>query len=208
MRIAIIGAGAVGAYFGAHLAAAGNDVVFVARGKHLVALQNNGLVIRGARGDHQVASSAFVSPGTHIGSVDVVLLCVKLYDLESGIELARPLVNQGAVCVTLQNGVDAQDRAAALLGDGHVMGGAAFVSAVIESPGVIRYTSAMSSIIFGEKDGSLSARALALEAVCKAAMDEICGFGHECRTDQSDSTASGLCVPRQFHASICPGVNC
>ena len=122
MRIAIIGAGAVGAYFGAHLAAAGNDVVFVARGKHLVALQNNGLLVRGARGDHQVASSAFVSPSTPIGSVDVVLLCVKLYDLESGIELARPLVNQGAVCVTLQNGVDAQDRAAALLGDGHVMG--------------------------------------------------------------------------------------
>ena len=169
MRIAIIGAGAVGAYFGAHLAAAGNDVVFVARGKHLVALQNNGLLVRGARGDQQVASSAFVSPSTPIGSVDVVLLCVKLYDLESSIELARPLVDQGAVCVTLQNGVDAQDRAAALLGDGHVMGGAAFVSAVIESPGVIRYTSAMSSIIFGEKDGSLSARALALEAVCKAA---------------------------------------
>lgn len=169
MRIAIIGAGAVGAYFGAHLAAAGNEVVFVARGKHLAALQENGLAVRGARGDHSVASRAFLSPSTPIGKVDVVLLCVKLYDLDSGVELARPLVEQGAVCVTLQNGVDAQSRAAALLGNGHVMGGAAFVSAVIESPGVVRYTSAMSSIIFGEEDGRLSNRALALEAVCKDA---------------------------------------
>ena len=169
MRIAVIGAGAVGAYFGARLAAAGNSVVFLARGAHLAALQAQGLTVLGPRGDHTVPSAAFVAAGTPITPVQVVLLCVKLYDLQGAAELARPLVAQGAWCVTLQNGVDAQHRVSALLGAEQVLGGVAFVSAVIERPGVVRYTSDMSSIGFGESDGRLSERALALQSVCRAA---------------------------------------
>lgn len=169
MRLAIIGAGAVGAYFGARLAAAGNEVVFVARGAHLAALQARGLMVHGARGKHTVPGAAFVAAGAPIKAVDGVLLCVKLYDLEGAAELARPLVAQGAWCVTLQNGVDAQHRVGALLGGEHVLGGIAFVSALIEHPGVVRYTSDMSSMVFGELDGRLSDRALALQAVCRAA---------------------------------------
>jgi 2-dehydropantoate 2-reductase len=107
-----------------------------------------------------------------------VLFCVKQYDAETAAELIKPLLAQGGVCISLMNGVDGQDRLAPILGTDRVMGGLAFVAGVIERPGVIRYTSDMSSIVFGEADGRASERAVRLRDACVAA-----GFSAEISTD-------------------------
>jgi 2-dehydropantoate 2-reductase len=177
MRITILGTGAVGGYFGALLSRAGQDVTFIARGAHLDAIRTHGLRLEGPRGDFTVSARATDSPA-EIGPVDYVLFCVKQYDAESAAELVKPLVVQGGVCISLMNGVDGQDRLAPILGADRVMGGLAFVAGVIERPGLIRYTSDMSSIVFGESDGRASERAVRLRDACVAA-----GFSAEVSTD-------------------------
>ena len=178
MRIAIMGAGGIGGYYGARLAQAGNDVVFIARGEHLRAIQANGLRLVGPAGEAQVgAARATDDPGT-LDPVDVVLFCVKLFDTEDAARAIKPLLAKGGVCITLQNGVDGPQRIAAAVGGERVMGGIAFVSALIESPGVIRYNSKAPSIQFGEADGQMSERALRFRDACVAA-----GFKAEVVTD-------------------------
>jgi 2-dehydropantoate 2-reductase len=177
MRITILGTGAVGGYFGALLSRAGQEVAFIARGAHLDAIRTHGLRLEGPRGDFTVSARATDSPA-EIGPVDYVLFCEKQYDAESAAELVKPLVAQGGVCISLMNGVDGQDRLAPILGADRVMGGLAFVAGVIERPGLIRYTSDMSSIVFGEADGRASERAVRLRDACVAA-----GFSAEVSTD-------------------------
>jgi len=169
MRIAIMGTGAVGGYFGAFLARAGHDVTFIARGAHLAAIRARGLEVTGPRGDYSVRPAKATDDPATVGPVDVVLFCVKLYDTESAARAIAPMVRDGGVCISLQNGVDAQERMGGILGHDKVMGGLAFVSGVIEAPGVIRYVSNMSSIRFGETDGSQSARGIAFRDACVAA---------------------------------------
>jgi len=101
--------------------------------------------------------------------VDVVLFCVKLYDTEDAARAIAPLLSKGGVCITLQNGVDAPQRIGAVVGADRVMGGLAFVSALIESPGVIRYNSKSPSIKFGEAGGGMSERAIRFRDACMAA---------------------------------------
>jgi 2-dehydropantoate 2-reductase len=178
MRIAIMGAGGIGGYYGARLAQAGNDVVFIARGEHLRAIQAKGLRLVGPAGEaHVGAARATDDPGT-LDPVDVVLFCVKLFDTENAARAIKPLLAKGGVCITLQNGVDGPQRIAAVVGGERVMGGIAFVSALIESPGVIRYNSKAPSIQFGEADGQMSERALRFRDACVAA-----GFKAEVVTD-------------------------
>jgi 2-dehydropantoate 2-reductase len=172
-----MGTGAVGGYFGALLSRAGQNVTFIARGAHLDAIRTHGLRLEGPRGDFTVSALATDSP-TEIGPVDYVLFCVKQYDAESAAQLIKPLLAQGGVCISLMNGVDGQDRLAPILDADRVMGGLAFVAGVIERPGVIRYTSDMSSIVFGEADGRASERAVRLRDACVAA-----GFSAEVSTD-------------------------
>jgi 2-dehydropantoate 2-reductase len=167
MRIAVVGAGAVGGYFGALLARAGHDVTFLARGAQLAALRTRGLRLTGPRGEVTVEGCLASDDPADLGTADVVLFCVKLYDTEAAARTIAPLMRNGGVCISLQNGVDAQDRLAAILGPAQVMGGIANMSGVILEPGVIRYTSAMSSILFGEADGASSPRALAFQAACE-----------------------------------------
>jgi 2-dehydropantoate 2-reductase len=167
MRIAVIGAGAVGGYFGALLARGGHEVMFLARGAQLAALRTRGLRLTGPRGDVTVTGCLASDDPAELGAADVVLFCVKLYDTETAAHSIAPLMKNGGVCISLQNGVDAQDRLGAILGPAQVMGGIAMMSGVILEPGVIRYTSAMSSIVFGEADGTASPRALAFKAACE-----------------------------------------
>jgi 2-dehydropantoate 2-reductase len=169
MRIAVMGTGAVGGYFGAKLANAGHDVTFIARGAHLEAIRAKGLSVLGPHGDMIVREAKATDDPAKIDPVDVVLFTVKLYDTESAARSIAPLVEKGGVCISLQNGVDAQDRIAKIIGADKVMGGLAFVSGVIETPGVIRYTSNMSSLRYGEPDGSMSARATAFRDAGDAA---------------------------------------
>lgn len=168
MRIAVMGTGGVGGYFGGRLAASGEDVTFIARGAHLRAMQERGVRITSALGDATVAPcQASDDPGT-IGPVDLVLFTVKLYDTEAAAEAIRPLIGPETGVVTFQNGITGPEVLAARLGAEHVLGGVAKIAAVIAEPGVIRHTGTMAELVFGELDGSRSRRVAALSAALEA----------------------------------------
>jgi 2-dehydropantoate 2-reductase len=169
MRIAIMGAGAVGGYFGGLLSRAGHAVTFIARGAHLAALRERGLVLETPKGRVAIDTARCVEHPLEAGPCDVVLFAVKAYDIERAAAPLQPLVDGGACVVSVLNGVDHQDRIASVLGAGHVLGGLAMVSGVIVEPGVIRYTSDMSGLRFGEADGAMSARGLAFRDACVGA---------------------------------------
>jgi len=169
MKIAVIGAGGVGGLFGAALAKAGADVWFLARGAHLDAMRSNGLRIVGGRGEtHLVPTQATDDPAA-IGPADVVLFCVKLWDVESAGERIRPIVGPDTAVIPLQNGIDAADRLIPILGAGAVMGGVAQMSATIEQPGVVRQTGTFMKLTFGELTRGRSARGDAFQALCQRA---------------------------------------
>lgn len=163
MRIAIFGTGGVGGYFGARLAAAGDDVTFIARGTHLTAMRERGLSIESPKGNlHLPAVQATDDPAA-IGPVDVVLFTVKLYDVDQSAAQLKPLIGPDTVVITLQNGVDAVEMVGRHVGAEHVAGGAAYVVAVIDGPGRVRHTTA-DRLVFGESDGRLSPRLQAFQA--------------------------------------------
>jgi ketopantoate reductase len=169
MRIAVIGAGGVGGAFGAALAKAGCDVTFVARGAHLKAMRERGLRMLGPRGDIHLQPTKATDDPASIGEVDVVLFCVKLWDVESAGAAIRPLVGKTTAVIPLQNGIDASERLIPILGKDAVMGGVAQISATIAEPGVIRQTGVFMRLMFGELDGRPSARGAAFHTACQAA---------------------------------------
>jgi 2-dehydropantoate 2-reductase len=168
MRIAVIGAGGIGAIYGAALANAGADVTFVARGAHLAAMQQNGLRIEGDRGETLVRPAQATDDIASIGPVDYVLLCVKLWDVESAGEQLRPIVGPHTAVVPLQNGVDAHERLIPILGEEPVMAGSAFVTGAVVAPGVVRQTGTYFQITFGEVGGGISPRGDRLREICTA----------------------------------------
>ncbi|MEZ5283760.1 MAG: ketopantoate reductase family protein [Vicinamibacterales bacterium] len=175
MRFAILGAGAVGGYFGARLARAGHDVVFIARGAHRDAIRSRGLEIRSSRlGDFLVKAPA-ESDTAQVGPVDVVLVAVKTYDNGTAYPLIAPLLGPETLVLTVQNGVDNIDELAAVVGAGRVLGGTTYVATAIESPGVIVQTGVHRSIIFGEVfgDRGLTPRVEALADVLAPADIEV-----------------------------------
>jgi 2-dehydropantoate 2-reductase len=169
MRIVIMGAGGLGGYFGARLAAAGNDVAFVARGAHLAAIRANGLRVESERGDlHQRDVAATDDPST-LAPADVVVVAVKLWDTEAAAEAIRPLVRPGTAVVSFQNGVSKDEVLTRILGRAAVIGGVSQIGVVIASPGVIRHTGTMAKLIFGELDNTRTRRVEALLDACIAA---------------------------------------
>jgi 2-dehydropantoate 2-reductase len=174
MRIAVIGAGGVGGAFGAALAKAGSDVTFVARGAHLAAMRTRGLSVLGPRGDIVLGPVPATDDPAGIGPVDIVLFCVKLWDVESAGAAIRPLLGRDTAVIPLQNGIDASDRLIPILGKGAVMGGVAQISATISGPGVIRQTGTFMRLISGELDGRASPRGAAFQQQCqKAGFDAV-----------------------------------
>src|SRR5499427_10894142 len=173
MRIAVYGAGGVGGYFGARLANAGAEVQFIARGAHLQALRERGLNVRSVKGDIEVRAPATDDPA-EVGPCDFVLFCVKTFDTDAAAARLGPLIGAGTAVVSLQNGVENEDKLARAVGDDHVMGGAAFIFAEIAEPGVIAHTGGPAGITFGELDGGISGRAGRLLACCERS-----GFGAE-----------------------------
>jgi 2-dehydropantoate 2-reductase len=172
LRIAIMGSGGVGAYVGGRLAAAGQDVTFVARGAHLRAMLEHGLRIRSARGDVIVRPAQATGDPGSVGPVDLVIFTVKLYDTEVAAAAIGPLLGPQTGVVTFQNGVDAPEILARMLGPDHVIGGVAKIASVVAEPGVIRHTGTMAAFVFGELDGTRSKRVAALEgALASAAVD-------------------------------------
>src|ERR1700694_3549367 len=129
MRIAVVGAGGVGGGFGAALPKAGADVTFIARGAHLAAMRSAGLKVTGPRGETHVVPTRATDDPTEIGKVDIVLFCVKLWDVESAGAGIKPLIGPGTAVIPLQNGVDAAERLIPILGRDAAMGGVAQISA-------------------------------------------------------------------------------
>ena len=166
-RIAVYGAGGVGGYFGARLARAGADVHFLARGAHLRALREHGLRVRSVTGDFQVPARATDDPAD-IGPCDFVLFCVKTFDTDAAAARLGPLMGDGTAVVSLQNGVENEEKLARAVGEDHVMGGAAFIFAGIAEPGVIVHSGGPASITFGELDGRATQRARCLLAMVRA----------------------------------------
>jgi 2-dehydropantoate 2-reductase len=171
MKIAVVGTGAVGGYFGGRLAAAGDDVAFLARGRHLDALRRDGLSIASPGGDLRLSRINATDRPAEIGPVDIVLFAVKLYDAESAAAALAPLIGRDTAVITVQNGVDAVETVSRHVGREHVVGGAAYIIATVEAPGRIRHT-AKDTLLFGERDGSRSRRLAAFEAAARRA-----GFG-------------------------------
>ena len=155
--------------FGAALAKAGADVTFIARGAHLAAMKRDGLKVQSPRGDtHLVPTQATDNPA-EIGAVDIVLFCVKLWDVESAGEAIKPLVGADTAVIPLQNGIDAAERLLPILGRNAVMGGVAQISASIIAPGVIQQVGTFMRMIFGELDGKRSQRGEDFLALCQKA---------------------------------------
>jgi 2-dehydropantoate 2-reductase len=172
MRIAVVGAGGVGGGFGAALAKAGADVTFIARGAHLSAMKSAGLKVISPRGDTHLVPTRATDDPAEIGNVDIVLFCVKLWDVESAGMRIKPLIGPGTAVIPLQNGIDAAERLIPILGSDAVMGGVAQISASITAPGVITQVGTFMRMVFGEFDGKRTKRAEDFLALClKAGFD-------------------------------------
>jgi 2-dehydropantoate 2-reductase len=169
MRIAVLGAGGVGGYFGARLASAGHEVAFVARGRHLVAMRENGLTVRSALGDVHIARPVASDDPSTLGWSDVVLFAVKLWDTEPAAAAIKPLLAGGGVVIPFQNGVESVERIGEVVGAGHVMGGVAYIAANISEPGVIAHTGTMARLRFGPGVPAQQPAAKALAAACEDA---------------------------------------
>lgn len=166
MKIAIMGSGGVGGYFGARLAKAGADVSFIARGAHLAAMREHGLKVESALGDIHLPKVSVTDDPRTIGNVDLVLFSVKLRDTEAAAQSIKPLFGPDTGILSFQNGVQKDDILRGVFGDKPVMGGVAYIATAIGRPGVIKHTGTLQRLVFGEYDGRRSPRAESFLAAC------------------------------------------
>lgn len=168
MKIAAMGAGGVGGYFGARLQQAGHDVTFFARGRHLEAIRANGLKVESPHGDALLKVRVLEDP-REAGVVDVVLFAVKLWDTEAAAEKLRPLVGPETAIIPFQNGVESIARLGKVFPEKSVLGGSAYIATRVKSPGVIEHTGEMSRLQFGPVLPSQREKAEAFLAACREA---------------------------------------
>jgi 2-dehydropantoate 2-reductase len=159
MRFVIMGSGGIGGFFGARLANAGEDVWFVARGNHLVAMKNQGLQVNSTAGDFLVPPGKMTHDVASIGVADVVLFCVKSYDTESAARQLVPILRDGSLIIPLQNGVDNEDKIRKSISHGDVYGGVAYISSRITAPGVITEVGGFQRIVFGPQGPEINSNA-------------------------------------------------
>jgi 2-dehydropantoate 2-reductase len=155
MRIAFLGSGAVGGYYGAKLARAGHDVTFIARGAHLAAIRERGLEIRSAALGDFVARGRAEEDTSRVGAVDLVVVTVKTYDNPTALPLLKPMLGDDTVVLTIQNGVDSAGDVAAIAGEARTLGGTTYIATALEAPGLIVQTGDHRRIVFGEAFGPL-----------------------------------------------------
>jgi len=166
MRIAMMGAGGVGGYFGGRMAASGCDVTFIARGRHLEAIRKQGLRI-----DSRDIGDAIIDPAdatdnpADVGVMDCVIVAVKLWDTEEVGRAILPMVGPETTVLSLQNGVECDQTLARVVGTGHLIGGVAFIASSIREPGVIKHIGTMQRVVVGERAGGSSSRVEALYEV-------------------------------------------
>lgn len=166
MRIAMMGAGGVGGYFGGRMAASGCDVTFIARGRHLEAIRKQGLRI-----DSRDVGDAIIDPAdatdnpADVGVVDCVIVAVKLWDTEEVSRAILPMIGPDTTVLSLQNGVECDQTLARVVGTEHLIGGVAFIASSIREPGVIKHIGTMQRVVVGERAGGFSSRVEALYEV-------------------------------------------
>jgi len=158
MKIAIMGTGGVGGYYGGLLADKGHEVNFIARGAHLKAIQENGLQIKSIHGDFNVKPAQATDDPAQIGPVDLVVFCTKTYSIDESAKQIKPLVASETTILPLQNGIDAADRIGAIVGMEHMLGGATWISSAVHAPGLIKQVSDFRRVVMGELDGHVSSR--------------------------------------------------
>jgi 2-dehydropantoate 2-reductase len=169
MRVAIVGSGGTGGYFGGLLARAGEEVTFIARGAHLEALRLRGLTVKSRlAGEFTLPVRATDTPN-EVGPVDLILFCVKTYDTDTAAQSIDPLIGAETMLLSLQNGVDNAERIAQIAGHNSGLGAVAYVVSAIEAPGVIAQTAGPGRIILGELAGGTSARVERLHSVLQRA---------------------------------------
>jgi 2-dehydropantoate 2-reductase len=168
VRIVVMGAGGTGGYFGAKLARAGEDVIFVARGAHLESIRARGLRVRSALEGEWVVNVSALERLDGQPFADLVLFCVKSFDTENAAAVVEPVIGPDTGVLSIQNGVDNEDKLIRILGPGHVLGGIAQVFTTIEAPGVIRHVQ-LGRIVFGEMDDRKTPRGRAFLAACQRA---------------------------------------
>jgi 2-dehydropantoate 2-reductase len=162
LRIVVFGAGAVGGYFGGRLAEVGEDVRFIARGRHLAAIRDGGLRVSSIEGDFLIQPAAVTGEPAAAGPADVVLVAVKAWQVPEAAESIRPLMGQDTFVVPLENGIEAPEQLADALGAARVLGGLCRILAHVEEPGHIRHVGAAPYIAFGELNRAASSRVEAL----------------------------------------------
>jgi len=168
MKIAAMGAGGVGGYFGARLQQAGHDVTFFARGRHLDAIRANGLKVESPHGNARLTVRVLEDP-READVADVVLFAVKLWDTEAAAEKLRPVVGPETAIIPLQNGVESIARLRKVLPEKAVLGGSAYIATRVKAPGVIEHTGEMSRLQFGPVLASQKEKAEAFLAACREA---------------------------------------
>ena len=171
MRIAVMGAGGVGGYFGGVLARADHEVVVIARGEHLKAIQNRGLKVQSHHhGTFQIDVQAS-GDSAEVGPVDLVLFTVKTYHNPEAVPLIRPLVGPETAVLTLQNGVESHRHLSEVVGGGQVFTGAAYIESGVAAPGVIRQNGEVVRIVFGHPTGEEVRSAEILEVLKSAEIE-------------------------------------
>jgi len=166
MRIAIIGAGGVGGYFGGKLAHGGADVVFIVRGATLDAMRTHGLRVDSIKGDFVIEHPNATDDPASVGKVDAIFVTVKTWQIEEVAAQIKPMIGEATMVIPLENGIDAADQLAAIVGREHVLGGLCGIVSFIAAPGHIRHAGAEPFIMFGELDNRRTARAEQLRDEC------------------------------------------
>jgi 2-dehydropantoate 2-reductase len=169
MRIAVIGVGGVGGYFGGKLADGGADVVFIARGATLDALRTTGLRVDSIKGNFVVEHPDVTDDAAAAGRVDAIFVTVKTWQVPAAAELIRPMIGDDTIVVPLENGIDAPEQLATVIGREHVLGGLCGIVSFIAAPGHIRHVGADPFVMFGELDNHASKRAERLRDACLSA---------------------------------------
>ncbi|MTK54032.1 ketopantoate reductase family protein [Paludibacter sp.] len=169
MKIAIIGTGGVGGYFGGRLAKAGNDVTFLARGKHLEAMMSHGLIVQSIKENFTIQPVQATDSITSIGKVDLILLCVKSWLVKDMAKELMPLLKEETVVLPLQNGVMAAEELQSVIPVHHVLGGLCRIISKIEAPGVIRHFGVDPTVVFAELNNGKSERVVKLQKVFEQA---------------------------------------
>ncbi|MEI6055420.1 MAG: 2-dehydropantoate 2-reductase [Lentisphaerota bacterium] len=185
MKIAVLGTGGIGGYFGGKIAYAGNDVTFLARGAHLKAIQQNGLIVKSVHGDFKVQPANATDTIKDIGIVDLAMVAVKAHQIKDMAKDLHYIVGKDTVVMPMENGIMAVDELREFVPASNVIGGLCRVMSYIKEPGVIEHQGAHkgeSIIIFGETDGTKSGRVMRIKEMLDKA-DIACRISEDITAD-------------------------